>query len=121
MTIRLFLILQLTFFACFMVTMVRGSGITVLPLRVDNPTPPGDGVVFIQLDAPNKTNLDHFKIITLDAPGQTLRAWDSTNNNCNGTVLEVNSTGQSPTLKAEFILKPLSQFLPMGWFASGQT
>lgn len=84
-------------------SMTGAVSIAALPLRVDNPKPDGSGVVFIQLQAdpsdPNISQLDHFNItgITFSISGQSLRLWDSTNNNCNGTELAVNSVGTRTT------------------------
>jgi hypothetical protein len=74
------------------------AAIKVLPLRVDNPSPDGDGVVFIKLRAdpadPAVGDMAKFQITSLNfLDGQVLKMWDATNNNCDGTALAVNDFG----------------------------
>lgn len=77
-----------------LMTASSSAAINVLPLRVDNPSPDGDGVVFIKLQAdpadPAVGDLAKFQITSLNfLDGQVLKMWDATNNNCNGTALAV--------------------------------
>jgi hypothetical protein len=68
------------------------SAISVLPLRVDNPSPDGDGVVFIRLQSdPTDVAPTNFKIMNIDfIAGQALKLWNDANNDCTGTTLAVN-------------------------------
>ncbi len=74
------------------------AAINVLPLRVDNPSPDGDGVVFIKLRAdpadPAVGDLSQFQITSLNfLDGQVLKMWDGTNNNCDGQPLAATDYG----------------------------
>jgi len=92
LTVALMVLLAILMTASF------SAAINVLPLRVDNPSPDGDGVVFIKLRAdpadPAVGDLAKFQITSLNfLDGQVLKMWDATNNNCDGTALAVSDYG----------------------------
>jgi hypothetical protein len=85
------------------------SAISVLPMRVDNPSPDGDGVVFIKLQSdPTDVAPANFQILsTTFLAGQSLKLWNTATNDCTGTVLNTNDLGMAP--RAPLPFPPLQQ------------
>jgi hypothetical protein len=80
--------------ALFAASRVGAGSVDVLPLRIDNPKPDGEGVAFIKLRVDPRSSsssaslLASFKIVRLNfVPGQQLKLWNDIDHNCGGDVL----------------------------------
>jgi hypothetical protein len=75
--------------------------INALSQRIDNPSPPGAGTVFLRLQAdpadPHTSSLAGFKILTLTLlQDQSVKLWNVSANNCDGATLASYSFGSPP-------------------------